>query len=328
MVRSRITRTFHNKPVEKSYKPKQSTSIKKVVHKQKYSPNKSTQSKGLIPQAHAQESAPIPVNPQGKYGTIDSTENQIHGEKWGSFGFTINKTGRPHGRNVKIRKSTRADGVADTTVTSKYTNLDTEKYTKEPTPLGLFARGVGNQAHDIGGSVHELATGQDYQVKSILNRSLEHAFAGDWDSAGRVISDNPYRFAGNVATEAGLAIIPFGMVVRGAGIAGRVGSAASKVSKGLGKAKIQRKVMTARKKDNTRLFKERGYATGKESRTGVIPSNKNTKKLRWIDGREFPYSIKSGDETLGWYKTRPEVLKALKTQDFSEGYKNLNKFFD
>jgi hypothetical protein len=86
--------------------------------------------------------------------------------------------------------------------------------------------------------------------------------------------------------------------------------------------------MTARKKDNTRLFKERGYATGKESRTGVIPSNKNTKKLRWIDGREFPYSIKSGDETLGWYKTRPEVLKALKTQDFSEGYKNLNKFFD
>ena len=226
MGRSRITRTFHNKPVEKSYKPKQSTSIKKVVHKQKF---KSTQSKGLIPQAHAQESAPIPVNPQGKYGTIDSTEDQIIGEKWGSFGFTINKTGKARGRNVKIRKSTRGDGVADTTVTSKYTDLDTEKFIKEPTPLGLFAQGVGNQAHDIGGSVHGLVTGQDYQVKSVLNRSLEHAFAGDWDSAGKVISDNPYRFAGNVATEAGLTVVPLGFMARGAGIAGRVGGAATKV---------------------------------------------------------------------------------------------------
>jgi len=276
MVRSRITRTFHNKPVEKSYKPKQSTPIKKVVHKQKYSPNKSTQSKGLIPQAHAQESAPIPVNPQGKYGTIDSTENQIHGEKWGSFGFTINKTGRPHGRNVKIRKSTRADGVADTTVTSKYTNLDTEKYTKEPTPLGLFARGVGNQAHDIGGSVHELATGQDYQVKSILNRSLEHAFAGDWDSAGRVISDNPYRFAGNVATEAGLAIIPFGMVVRGAGIAGRVGSAASKVSKGLGKTKGKRKAIKAIKQEEKRI----GRKFTKNERRNIMDETPTVKDVQ------------------------------------------------
>ena len=72
MGRSRITRTFHNKPkpTDKSMqieelepptvskpknKPKQSTSIKKVVHKPKYKPNKSTQSKGLITQAHAQE---------------------------------------------------------------------------------------------------------------------------------------------------------------------------------------------------------------------------------------------------------------------------------
>jgi len=99
-------------------------------------------------------------------------------------------------------------------------------------PLTLFASGVGNQAHDIGGSVHGLVTGQDYQVKSVLNRAAEHAFAGDWDSAGRVISDNPYRFAGNVATEVGLAIIPFGMVARGAGIAGKVGSAVARSGKG------------------------------------------------------------------------------------------------
>ena len=97
------------------------------------------------------------------------------------------------------------------------------------TPFTSFGQGMGNQAHDIGGSVHGLVTGQGYQVKSVLNRAVDHAFAGDWDSAGSVISDNPYRFAGNVVTEVGLAVIPFGLVARGAGIAGRVGGAATKV---------------------------------------------------------------------------------------------------
>ena len=97
------------------------------------------------------------------------------------------------------------------------------------TPFTSFGQGMGNQAHDIGGSVHGLVTGQDYQVKSVLNRAAGHALSGDWDSAGKVISDNPYRFAGNVATEVSLAIIPFGVIARGASIAGRVGGAATKV---------------------------------------------------------------------------------------------------
>lgn len=118
-------------------------------------------------------------------------------------------------------------------------------------PLTLFASGVGNQAHDIGGSVHGLATGQDYQVKSVLNRSLDHAFAGDWDSAGRVISDNPYRFAGNVATEVGLAVIPFGMMARGAGIAGRVGGAVSKTKKLVGGKGNPNKAKEFAKKEKT-----------------------------------------------------------------------------
>ena len=63
-----------------------------------------------------------------KYGTIDSTEAQIEREGWESFGFTINKTGKAHGRNVKIRKTTRGDGDTQTTVTSRYTDLDTKKY--------------------------------------------------------------------------------------------------------------------------------------------------------------------------------------------------------
>ena len=248
MGRSRITRTFHNKPKTKRIPTPQTTKHVSGSSSRSEEPQRQTYN---TPQAHAQESRSIPVNPQAKYGTIDSTEDQIIGEQWGSFGFTIDKTGKARGNNVKIRKSTRSDGVAKTTVTSKYTNLDAAKYGKEQTPLGLFASGVGNQAHDIGGSVHGLVTGKGYQVKSVLNRSLDHAFAGDWDSAGKVISDNPYRFAGNVATEVGLAVIPFGMMARGAGIAGRVGGAVSKTKKLVGGKGNPNKAKEFAKKEKT-----------------------------------------------------------------------------
>ena len=255
MGRSRITRTFHNKPKSKiTGKSKTKIPTPQTTKHVSGSSSRSEEPQRQTyntPQAHAQESRSIPVNPQAKYGTIDSTEDQIIGEQWGSFGFTIAKTGKARGNNVKIRKSTRSDGVAKTTVTSKYTNLDAAKYGKEQTPLGLFASGVGNQAHDIGGSVHGLVTGQGYQVKSVLNRSLDHAFAGDWDSAGKVISDNPYRFAGNVATEVGLAVIPFGMMARGAGIAGRVGGAVSKTKKLVGGKGNPNKAKEFTKKEKT-----------------------------------------------------------------------------
>ena len=189
MGRSRITRTFHNKPkpvTRASNKPSTGTNPKQTVQRLAKGTIHQTKNKGGITrQAHAQEEQ------------------------------NVSKTAYKAKSKAKAIKQQR----------------------DWHSPLTLFASGMGNQAHDIGGSVHGLATGQDYQVKSVLNRAAEHAFAGDWDSAGRVISDNPYRFAGNVATEAGLAIIPFGMVARGVGIAGKVGSVASKVSKGLGKAK-------------------------------------------------------------------------------------------
>jgi hypothetical protein len=308
MGRSRITRTFHNKPVSKDEKGKLGSRLGYHSGGRPGSGGKprqvsKTQSKGLIPQAHAQESAPIPVNPQGKHGTIDSTEDQIIGEKWGSFGFTINKTGRPHGRNVKIRKSTRGDGVADTTVTSKYTDLDTEKFIKEPTPLGLFAQGVGNQAQDIGGGVHGLVTGQDYTTKSILSKATEHAFAGDWDSAGKVISDNPYRFAGNVATEAGLAIIPFGMVARGAGIAGKVGSAVSKSKKVIGKAKGKRKTMKAIKQEEKRI----GRKFTKNEISNIMDDTPTVKDVN----KKSILEISKGDTNYSYW-TKPSSGKLVK----------------
>jgi len=295
MGRSRITRTFHNKPkpvTRVSNKPSTGTNPKNAVkqitkgvtHQAKeYSENKG----GIIPQAHAQE--PI------KYGTIDSTEDQIIGERWGSFQFTIDKTGKPRGRNTKIRTTTRTDGVADTTVKSKYTTLEAHKYSRQPGIIGKFAQGIGNQASDIGGGIYGLATGQDYQSKSILSKATEHAFAGDWDSAGKIISDNPYRFAGNVATEAGLAIIPFGMVARGAGIAGKVGSAVSKSRKAIGKTKGKRKAMKAIKQEEKRI----GRKFTKNERRNIMdetPTMKDVNKKSLLE-------VSKGDTNTSYWST-------------------------
>ena len=240
MGRSRITRTFHNKPKPTIRVPNRRTESP-TKNKPKYKPSKSTQSKGLIPQAHAQEPKDTPTD--------------AHKSRTAKI-----KTGRG-----------------------------------SPNPLGLFAQGVGNQAHDIGGSVHGLVTGQDYQVKSVLNRSLEHAFAGDWDSAGKIISDNPYRFAGNVATEAGLAIIPFGMVARGAGIAGKVGSAVSKSRKAIGKTKGKRKAMKAIKQEEKRI----GRKFTKNERRNIMdetPTMKDVNKKSLLE-------VSKGDTNTSYWST-------------------------
>ena len=322
MGRSRITRTFHNKPKSTIRVPNRRTESP-TKNKPKYKPSKSTQSKGLIPQAHAQQSGQVSANPQGKYGTIESTENQIHGEKWGSFGFTIDKTGKARGRNVKIRKSIRGDGVADTTVTSKYTDLDTEKYTKEQTPLGLFAQGVGNQAHDIGGSVHGLVTGQDYQVKSVLNRSLEHAFAGDWDSAGKVISDNPYRFAGNVATEVGLTVVPLGFMARGAGIAGKVGSAVSKTKKLVGGKGSKYTKEFAKKEKTLKMLQHENIHIAVTKKGSSSP-----RKLSKPTRTEFPKTDQFGNKVskTEWIRRERLADEGIKRSESSIDFINPMKY--
>ncbi|MDB4342123.1 hypothetical protein N9998_00095 [Nitrosopumilus sp.] len=196
MGRSRITRTFHNRPKTKRIPTPQTTKHVSGSGSRSEEPQRQTYN---TPQAYAQEEQNISK-------TVYKAKNKA--------------------KAIKQQRDWHS-------------------------PLTLFASGVGNQAHDIGGSVHGLATGQDYQVKSVLNRAVDHAFAGDWDSAGRVISDNPYRFAGNVATEVGLAVIPFGMVARGAGIAGKVGSAVARSGKG---KKLAMKAIRAEEKRTGRKF--------------------------------------------------------------------------
>lgn len=80
-------------------------------------------------------------------------------------------------------------------------------------PGSLVMAGMGNTISDYGGIVDG-----NYKDKSILNQSMGKAFEGDWEGAGTLIRENPYRFAGNLLVEAGLAVVPVGAVLKAAKI--------------------------------------------------------------------------------------------------------------
>jgi hypothetical protein len=77
-----------------------------------------------------------------------------------------------------------------------------DKY-KDLSPLERLGTGALNQVTDYQGIVN-----WDHKSESVLNQSIEKAFVGDWEGAGKVIRENPYRFAGNLAVEVGTAFIP------------------------------------------------------------------------------------------------------------------------
>jgi len=191
------------------------------------------------------------ITPEGKTGIIET----VIRSKTGFRSFGMSGSYKPDGSPDKIHGSLSPSKITKEKVSyadkpiniqhgmnyyvpasdTKRRAIDKKYYPdktatgKKRTPLGKFALGVGNEAQDIGGGFGGLITGQDYKPKSILSRATDHAFAGDWDSAGKVISDNPYRFAGNVATNIGIGMIPFGMVARGAGLAGKAGKVIGKL---------------------------------------------------------------------------------------------------
>lgn len=82
------------------------------------------------------------------------------------------------------------------------------------TPLGKFGLGMYNTGSDYANILNT-----DYEDKSVLNQAIGHALEGKWDKAGQVIQNNPYRFAGNLAVEAGSALIPVGAVLKVAKVA-------------------------------------------------------------------------------------------------------------
>lgn len=82
------------------------------------------------------------------------------------------------------------------------------------TPLGKFGLGIYNTGSDYANILNT-----DYEDKSVLNQAIGHAFEGNWDKAGQVIQNNPYRFAGNLAVEAGSFLIPVGGILKVAKVA-------------------------------------------------------------------------------------------------------------
>ena len=80
-------------------------------------------------------------------------------------------------------------------------------------PMSQVMLGIGNTFQDYGGLVQG-----GYEDKSILNQSMIKAIEGDWGGAGKLIQDNPYRFAGNLIVEAGSMLVPVGGVLKAAKI--------------------------------------------------------------------------------------------------------------
>ena len=76
-------------------------------------------------------------------------------------------------------------------------------------PASKIMLGMSNTGSDYANILNT-----DYKDKSVLNQAIGHAFEGKWDKAGQVIQENPYRFAGNLAVEAGSALIPVGAVLK------------------------------------------------------------------------------------------------------------------
>ena len=292
---SRITRTFHNKPRSKiTGKSKTNIPTPQTTKHVSGSGSRSEEPQRQTyntPQAHAQ--VPTPQTTKHISGSVIRSEE-------------------PQRLTYKAKNKAKAINKGKRDWHS---------------PLTLFASGMGNQAHDIGGSVHGLVTGQGYQVKSVLNRSLDHAFAGDWDSAGKVISDNPYRFAGNVATEVGLAVIPFGMMARGAGIAGRVGGAVSKTKKLVGGKGNPNKAKEFAKKEKTlkvlqhenihMAVTKKASSRPKKSQRSV--SNITTAYNRSNEGAKFP--IERSTDTIK--SSSSHVHKRISTLDQSYIQKGL-----
>lgn len=370
MGRSRITRTFHNKPVSKSSNKTGSNTRTKGSNIRnptiKASPTQvKSKNKGIIPQAHAQESSPpkakivlskpkkvtsrrlvstsvsqpkstwisgyqttrvLPENFQSSSGYVsqEKAEEQIEKEGWNNFEFRTTHRSKPHGRNITYRRTDRVESPSDTnfkptTIYSKYTDLDTEIYRsgmpntnpkrtilgsvtggpgKERTILGKFAQGVSNEAQDMVGIPHGFVTGNNYKPKSVLSRATEHAFAGDWDSAGKVISDNPYRFAGNIATTVGTGFIPFGAVTRGAGLAAKVGSAVTK-----GKSKIAGKL-------KGKGAEKKSYAGGRYTNKEINDTERLVQQSEW----------------MGWGKVQnPSKSKGIGKRQTGLGFSSISK---
>ncbi len=144
-------------------------------------------------------------------------------------GRTYNIISRPHRgvnpkTNIQELKQSTSHKANPQTTTPIQRRVISSKITKYKKPIGnkdnvqsRFIKGISNQATD-----YQAIVNPDYEHKSILNQAIDKSLQGEFGAAGKLIQDNPARFAGNVVMEAGTFIVPVGAalkVAKGASIA-------------------------------------------------------------------------------------------------------------
>lgn len=91
---------------------------------------------------------------------------------------------------------------------SVFSNIEPKPYDPN-NQFGNFFMGMRNQLGDYEGFVN-----WDRENQSILNRSIDLAFQGEFGRAGELIANNPARFLGNLAVEVPLNFIPVGSALK------------------------------------------------------------------------------------------------------------------
>ena len=170
------------------------------------------------------------------------------------------------------------------------------------TPLGKFGLGIYNTGSDYANILNT-----DYEDKSILNQAIGHAFEGKWDKAGQVIQNNPYRFAGNLAVEAGSFFIPVGGILKVAKVAKATQKAKHAVMKKIDDSKfITKHLDTA----GTPLDEKQVKSVNENSMWGdnylsPVVNHPNTSMIKW--------RIKS---RINNFKNRNKVIEIVDPQAY------------
>ena len=136
-------------------------------------------------------------------------------------GRTHNIISRPRrGVNPKTKvqelKQSTSVKANPQTITPIQRRVISSKITKYKKPIGnkdnvqsRFIKGISNQATD-----YQAIVNPDYEHKSILNQAIDKSLQGEFGAAGKLIQENPARFAGNVAVEAASFLVPIGSALK------------------------------------------------------------------------------------------------------------------
>ena len=136
----------------------------------------------------------IKYEPRPASGQLDqSTQNQIQPTASNIEQAKIVRKARTRPKLIKKPKQINTPGLS---------------------PNQQFGLGMYNTGSDYANILNT-----NYEDKSVLNQAIGHVFEGKWDKAGQVIQNNPYRFAGNLAVEAGSFLVPVGGILKVAKVA-------------------------------------------------------------------------------------------------------------